>query len=99
MLDKYNRQLAAAVRWAKGQGIELSGLDSLERFFQRMSLDPAVRKVLKEEGQTRGRKQRPFRVDPVEVALRHRLKSMRHVLYFPPRRGCSPDFMFCSAAT
>ena len=59
----------------------------------------ALVKVLKEEGQTRGRKQRPFRVDPVEVALRHRLKSMRHVLYFPPRRGCSPDFMFCSAAT
>ncbi len=44
--------LFVMVRWAKAQKIELSGLDSLERFFQRMSSDPAVRKVLKEEGQT-----------------------------------------------
>lgn len=44
--------LFVMVRWAKGQKIELSGLDGLERFFQRMSSDPAVRTVLKREGQT-----------------------------------------------
>ncbi|MFN8624477.1 MAG: glutathione S-transferase N-terminal domain-containing protein [Candidatus Binatia bacterium] len=41
--------LYVMLRWAKAQKIDLSGLGNLERFFQRMSSDPAVQKVLKEE--------------------------------------------------
>jgi glutathione S-transferase len=37
-------------RWAKAQGIDLAGLDNLARFVARMEADPAVQKVLKDEG-------------------------------------------------
>jgi len=37
-------------RWAKAQGIDLAGLDNLARFVARMEADPAVLKVLKDEG-------------------------------------------------
>jgi glutathione S-transferase len=37
-------------RWAKAQGIDLTGLDNLVRFVARMEADPAVQKVLKDEG-------------------------------------------------
>ncbi|MGH8271338.1 MAG: glutathione S-transferase family protein, partial [Gammaproteobacteria bacterium] len=42
--------LFVMLRWAKGMKIDLSGLDNLERFFQRMHADAAVKKVLKDEG-------------------------------------------------
>ena len=42
--------LYVMVRWAKAQGIDISGLDNLERFFDRMDSDAAVKKVLKDEG-------------------------------------------------
>lgn len=42
--------LFVLLRWAKGMKIDLSGLDNLERFFKRMHNNPAVRKVLKDEG-------------------------------------------------
>jgi len=37
-------------RWARAQGIDLSGLDHLARFVAHMEADPAVRRVLAEEG-------------------------------------------------
>jgi glutathione S-transferase len=37
-------------RWAKAQGIDLAGLDNLARFVARMEADPAVLKVLKDDG-------------------------------------------------
>lgn len=37
-------------RWAKANDIDLSGLDNVERFFQRMQADAGVQKALKEEG-------------------------------------------------
>jgi glutathione S-transferase len=37
-------------RWAKAQGIDLTGLDNLVRFVARMEADSAVQKVLKDEG-------------------------------------------------
>lgn len=42
--------LFVILRWAKGMKIDLSGLDNLERFFQRMHKDAGVTKALKEEG-------------------------------------------------
>ncbi|MGA9341545.1 MAG: glutathione binding-like protein [Rhodanobacteraceae bacterium] len=42
--------LFVVLRWAKSMKVDLSGYDNLERFFERMSKDSAVQKVLKEEG-------------------------------------------------
>jgi len=42
--------LYVVTRWAKAQGVDLSGLDNLARFWARMEADPAVQKVLGEEG-------------------------------------------------
>jgi glutathione S-transferase len=42
--------LYVMLRWAKKFNIDISGLDNLERFFERMQSDAAVKKVLKEEG-------------------------------------------------
>jgi glutathione S-transferase len=42
--------LYVVARWAKAQGIDLSGLDDLARFVERMEADAAVQKVLREEG-------------------------------------------------
>lgn len=42
--------LYVVLRWAKGQKIDLDGLDNLAKFVARMEADPAVKKVLKEEG-------------------------------------------------
>src|SRR3546814_19534451 len=42
--------LYVVTRWAKAQGVDLSGLDNLARFAARMEADRAVRKVLAEEG-------------------------------------------------
>lgn len=42
--------LYVVLRWAKAQAIDLDGLDNLARFVARMEADPAVNKVLKEEG-------------------------------------------------
>jgi glutathione S-transferase len=36
--------------WAKAQGVDLSGLDNLERFFNAMQADPGVRRALEQEG-------------------------------------------------
>lgn len=42
--------LYVVTRWAKGQGVDLAGLDHLARFSARMEADAAVQKVLTEEG-------------------------------------------------
>ena len=42
--------LYVTLRWAKGLQVDLSGLDNLERFFQRMSADAAVQQALQVEG-------------------------------------------------
>ena len=42
--------LYVVLRWAKSLGIDLSGLDNLANFTTRMEADPAVQKVLKDEG-------------------------------------------------
>jgi len=42
--------LYVTLRWAKGTGVDLSGLDNLARFVARIEADPGVRKVLVEEG-------------------------------------------------
>ena len=42
--------LYVVTRWAKGNDIDLSGLDNLERFFKHIEADAAVQKVLKDEG-------------------------------------------------
>lgn len=42
--------LYVVLRWAKGQDVDLNGLDNLAKFTARMEADPAVQKVLKEEG-------------------------------------------------
>ncbi|HZW19552.1 MAG TPA: glutathione binding-like protein [Luteimonas sp.] len=42
--------LYVVTRWAKAQRVDLSGLDNLARFSARMEADPAVQKVLGEEG-------------------------------------------------
>ena len=41
--------LFVVLRWARGQGVDLAGLDNLARFVARMEADPAVQKVLREE--------------------------------------------------
>lgn len=41
--------LFVVLRWAKGQDVDLAGLDNLVRFVARMEADPAVQKVLREE--------------------------------------------------
>ena len=45
IVDPY---LFVTLRWAKGQNVDLSGLDNLARFMQRMNDDPGVKKVLAE---------------------------------------------------
>lgn len=42
--------LYVVLRWAKGQNVDLAGLENLAKFTARMEADPAVQKVLKEEG-------------------------------------------------
>jgi glutathione S-transferase len=42
--------LFVMLRWAKGNKIDLSGLDNLGKFEQRMRADPGVQKVLRDEG-------------------------------------------------
>lgn len=42
--------LYVTLRWAKSQNVDLGGLDNLAKFSARMDADPAVQKVLKEEG-------------------------------------------------
>jgi glutathione S-transferase len=42
--------LYVTLRWAKGQEVDLSGLDNLAGFVARMEADAAVQKVLKDEG-------------------------------------------------
>lgn len=41
--------LFVMVRWAKGQKLDLSGLDNLEHFFKHMESDAGVRKALEQE--------------------------------------------------
>ena len=45
IVDPY---LFVTLRWAKGNNVDLSGLDNLARFMQRMNDDPGVKKVLAE---------------------------------------------------
>lgn len=42
--------LFVMLRWAKATGVDLSGLDNLAKFEQRMRADAGVQKVLKDEG-------------------------------------------------
>ncbi|MEO7325250.1 MAG: glutathione S-transferase N-terminal domain-containing protein [Dokdonella sp.] len=42
--------LYVVLRWAKGQEIDLGGLENLAKFVARMEADPDVQKVLKDEG-------------------------------------------------
>lgn len=42
--------LFVVLRWAKVSGVDLSGLDNLAKFEQRMRADDGVQKVLKDEG-------------------------------------------------
>ncbi|TAK37927.1 MAG: glutathione S-transferase family protein [Lysobacteraceae bacterium] len=42
--------LFVVTRWAKAVGVDLSGLDALERHHQRMLADEAVQRVMKAEG-------------------------------------------------
>ena len=42
--------LFVVTRWAKGVGVDLSGLDQLERHFQRMLADEGVQRAMKAEG-------------------------------------------------
>lgn len=42
--------LFVVTRWAKAMGVDLSGYDHLAKFFERMSSDPSVTKVLGDEG-------------------------------------------------
>ncbi|MFC4822363.1 glutathione S-transferase family protein [Dokdonella ginsengisoli] len=42
--------LYVVLRWARGQNLDLGGLENLAQFAARMEADPAVQKVLKEEG-------------------------------------------------
>lgn len=41
--------LFVTLRWAKSQNVDLSGLDNLARFMQRMNADAGVRKALPEQ--------------------------------------------------
>ena len=42
--------LFVVLRWAKSQGVDLTGLDHLAKFEQRMRADAGVQKALKEQG-------------------------------------------------
>jgi glutathione S-transferase len=42
--------LYVVLRWARAQGVDLSGLGDLERFFDAMQADPGVRRALEQEG-------------------------------------------------
>lgn len=42
--------LFVVTRWARASAVDLSGLDNLARHFQHMAADPAVRRVLTDEG-------------------------------------------------
>lgn len=42
--------LFVVMRWAKAVQVELTGLDNVERFFDRMSADPGVQAALRAEG-------------------------------------------------
>ena len=42
--------LFVVTRWAKAHGVDLTGLDHLERFFNAMLADPGVRRALEQEG-------------------------------------------------
>jgi glutathione S-transferase len=42
--------LYVVTRWAKGNAVDLSGLDNLERFFRNMETDRGVQKALEDEG-------------------------------------------------
>ena len=42
--------LYIVTRWARAQGVDLSGYDHLATFFARMEADPGVQKTLKDEG-------------------------------------------------
>jgi glutathione S-transferase len=42
--------LFVTLRWARGTGVDLSGLDGVAGYFDRFLADPAVQKVMKEEG-------------------------------------------------
>ena len=42
--------LYVVLRWAKGQGVDLSGFGNLERFFAAMQADPGVQRALRQEG-------------------------------------------------
>jgi glutathione S-transferase len=42
--------LYVTYRWARATGVDLSGLDNLAAFASRIEADPAVRKVLQDEG-------------------------------------------------
>jgi glutathione S-transferase len=42
--------LYVTLRWARGTGVDLSGLDNLARFVTRIEADPGVRRVLADEG-------------------------------------------------
>ncbi len=42
--------LYVVLRWAKAQGVDLSGFGNLERFFAAMQADPGVRRALEQEG-------------------------------------------------
>jgi len=45
--------LYVTLRWARGTGVDLSGLDNLARFVAIMEADPAVQRVLEAEGLAR----------------------------------------------
>jgi len=42
--------LYVVLRWAKAQGVDLSGFGNLERFFGAMQADPGVQRALAQEG-------------------------------------------------
>ena len=46
IVDPY---LFVTLRWAKGQNIDLSRLDNLDKFFKRMNADPGVSRALAEQ--------------------------------------------------
>jgi len=42
--------LFVVTRWAMAMDVDLSGLDNLQRFFERMLADPGVQRALRQEG-------------------------------------------------
>jgi glutathione S-transferase len=42
--------LFVVLRWAMAKGVDLSGLDNLARFFERMSADAGVKAAMQQEG-------------------------------------------------